>query len=173
MPVKGDFIYLDYAKVHREAKPIDHPDESIEARKLVGPAVYTTHEDDTVHSVTSTSPEELHRAYLPSDPLGRAADALMAVLTFQAAFKFRTTGSATAYVRHWYRARAGDGGADIYADASTTSTTTVTVYPRWPEAVCAYYADSRLYAWTSNSSVPAEVSYEKVTASIVVGARLK
>lgn len=120
----------------------------------------TIFEDNTIHTTTSTTWVTFHELI--------NADYNYRIGIHRIRVEYRTTGVATAYILVYYRYWVGD---DIFINTqtnSTTSTTTVTTdfYSQYCEPDI-YYGSSTGYTFklqfrTSDSTVPAEVSYERV-----------
>jgi len=138
-------------------------DAAIGGSKLAGIPETTVHDDATVHSVTATVWTNIHEIARTGGKLYNA----------RVRFNFRTTGVATAYVREQRWNRLGVVDLEEDSEASTTSTTTVTVYfnifatRRYAITGVWHY---RLYARTSDAAVAAEVSREVVEDATWFGA---
>jgi len=121
----------------------------------------TIHHDTTVHTTTSTSYVSLHAP--------KSVDYDCRVGTFQVEYRYRTTGSATAYVLTEWRFRSGERFWTTSSLSSTTSTTTISAFHFTQDARVFYGSDTLptfdLQFKTSDETVEAEVSEETITVS--------
>jgi len=136
-------------------------DGAVKAPKLLLPTAKTIHEDSTVHRITSTSYTTVHSFSRPEGYLNNVF----------VQWSARTTGTATAYVRLLGYIKLGGQTAYYTNEASTTSTTAVTLYT-YNTYTFFYQSGTNLYLQvaTSNATVPAEVSYERVEVYEAKGA---
>jgi len=150
---KTVFDAISYAKIKaHEAKEV--PDAHT-VKELDSKTVFSV---DVVDQTESTDYKTYRAVWRP--PLTFFTDC--------AHFKFRTTGSATAYVRLRSNIVIGDYISYTYDEKSTTSTTATDAYcSLWFVTIRSIYTSEepnvRLEFRTSDSAVAAEVSYAEYT----------